>query len=227
MEIDILCRLNYKGAGATMQLFRKKENDKSTDELSKLLSAGIVFEEAIRILQKEGKLSSEIFSNLSFEKLERVRNSNPESSFLHRRALIEMFKKEQTLPFWRGWYIRYCLYYYDYNCFPPTELVRRKIMEGMKEDMNEYVITYIEMTKTFIISYEREYKDANPQEIDKLRQICLDWIKTRILPDDYILFLEKEKELEKFPIPKKMPSKEAMSVKTELSELWRSYYKKR
>lgn len=97
----------------------------------------------------------------------------------------------------------------------------------MKEDMNEYVITYIEMTKTFIISYEREYKDANPQEIDKLRQICLDWIKTRILPDDYILFLEKEKELEKFPIPKKMPSKEAMSVKTELSELWRSYYKKR
>lgn len=226
MEIDILCRLNYKGAGATMQLFRKKEND-TADELSKLLSAGIVFEEAIRILQKEGKLSSEIFSNLSFEKLERIRNSNSESSSLHRRALIEMFKKEQTLPFWRGWYIKYCLYYYDYNCFPPTELVRRKIMEGMKEDMNEYVITYIEMTKTFIISYEREYKDANPQEIDKLRQICLDWIKTRILPDDYILFLEKEKELEKFPIPKKMPSKEAMSVKTELSELWRSYYKKR
>jgi len=219
--------LNYKGAGATMQLFRKKENDKSADELSKLLPAGIVFEEAIRILQKEGNLSSEIFSNLSFEKLERIRNSNPESSSLHRRALIEMFKKEQTLPFWRGWYIRYCLYYYDYNCFPPTELVRRKIMEGMKEDMNEYVITYIEMTKTFIISYEREYKDANPQEIDKLRQICLDWIKTRILPDDYILFLEKEKELEKFPIPKKMPSKEAMSVKTELSELWRSYYKNR
>jgi hypothetical protein len=105
--------------------------------------------------------------------------------------------------------------------------VRRKIMEGMKEDMNEYVITYIEMTKTFIISYEREYKDANPQEIDKLRQICLDWIKTRILPDDYIFFLEKEKELEKFPIPKKMPIKEAMSVKTELSELWRSYYKNR
>lgn len=209
-----------------MQLFRKKEND-TADELSKLLSAGIVFEEAIRILQKEGKLSSEIFSNLSFEKLERVRNSNPESSSLHRRALIEMFKKEQTLPFWKGWYTRYCLYYYDYNCFPPTELVRRKIMEGMKEDMNEYVITYIEMTKTFIISYEREYKDANPQEIDKLRQICLDWIKTRILPDDYIFFLEKEKELEKFPIPKKMPSKEAMSVKTELSELWRSYYKKR
>lgn len=226
MEIDILCRLNYKGAGATMQLFRKKEND-TADELSKLLSAGIVFEEAIRILQKEGNLSSELFSNLSFEKLERIRNSNSESSSLHRRALIEMFKKEQTLPFWRGWYIRYCLYYYDYNCFPPTELVRRKIMEGMKEDMNEYVITYIEMTKTFIISYEREYKDANPQEIDKLRQICLDWIKTRILPDDYILFLEKEKELEKFPIPKKMPSKEAMSVKTELSELWRSYYKKR
>lgn len=226
MEIDILCRLNYKGAGATMQLFRKKEND-TADELSKLLSAGIVFEEAIRILQKEGNLSSELFSNLSFEKLERIRNSNSESSSLHRRALIEMFKKEQTLPFWRGWYIKYCLYYYDYNCFPPTELVRRKIMEGMKEDMNEYVITYIEMTKTFIISYEREYKDANPQEIDKLRQICLDWIKTRILPDDYILFLEKEKELEKFPIPKKMPSKEAMSVKTELSELWRSYYKKR
>jgi len=209
-----------------MQLFRKKEND-TADELSKLLSAGIVFEEAIRILQKEGNLSSEIFSNLSFEKLERIRNSNPESSSLHRRALIEMFKKEQTLPFWKGWYTRYCLYYYDYNCFPPTELVRRKIMEGMKEDMNEYVITYIEMTKTFIISYEREYKDANPQEIDKLRQICLDWIKTRILPDDYIFFLEKEKELEKFPIPKKMPSKEAMSVKTELSELWRSYYKKR
>lgn len=226
MEIDILCRLNYKGAGATMQLFRKKEND-TADELSKLLSAGIVFEEAIRILQKEGNLSSELFSNLSFEKLERIRNSNSESSSLHRRALIEMFKKEQTLPFWRGWYIKYCLYYYDYNCFPPTELVRRKIMEGMKEDMNEYVITYIEMTKTFIISYEREYKDANPQEIDKLRQICLDWIKTRILPDDYILFLEKEKELEKFPIPKKMPSKEAMSVKTELSELWRSYYKNR
>lgn len=226
MEIDILCRLNYKGAGATMQLFRKKEND-TADELSKLLSAGIVFEEAIRILQKEGNLSSELFSNLSFEKLERIRNSNSESSSLHRRALIEMFKKEQTLPFWRGWYIKYCLYYYDYNCFPPTELVRRKIMEGMKEDMNEYVITYIEMTKTFIISYEREYKDANPQEIDKLRQICLDWIKTRILPDDYILFLEKEKELEKFPIPQKMPSKEAMSVKTELSELWRSYYKKR
>ena len=209
-----------------MQLFRKKEND-TADELSKLLSAGIVFEEAIRILQKEGNLSSELFSNLSFEKLERIRNSNSESSSLHRRALIEMFKKEQTLPFWRGWYIRYCLYYYDYNYFPPTELVRRKIIEGMKEDMNEYVITYIEMTKTFIISYEREYKDANPQEIDKLRQICLDWIKTRILPDDYILFLEKEKELEKFPIPKKMPSKEAMSVKTELSELWRSYYKNR
>ena len=58
-----------------MQLFRKKENDKSTDELSKLLSAGIVFEEAIKILQKEGNLSSEIFSNLSFEKLERIRNS--------------------------------------------------------------------------------------------------------------------------------------------------------
>ena len=227
MEIDILCRLNYKGAGATMQLFRKKENDKSTDELSKLLSAGIVFEEAIKILQKEGNLSSELFSNLSFEKLERIRNSNSEASSLHRIALVEMFKKEQTLPFWKGWYIKYCFYYYDYNCFPPTELVRRKIIEGMKENMNEYVITYIEMTKTFIISYEREYKDANPQEINKLRQICLDWIKTRILPDDYILFLEKEKELEKFPIPKKMPSKEAMSVKTELGEIWRSYYKNR
>jgi len=218
--------LNYKGAGATMQLFRKKEND-TADELSKLLSAGIVFEEAIKILQKEGNLSSELFSNLSFEKLERIRNSNSEASSLHRIALVEMFKKEQTLPFWRGWYIKYCLYYYDYNCFPPTELVRRKIIEGMKEDMNEYVITYIEMTKTFIISYEKEYKDANHQEIDKLRQICLDWIKTRILPDDYILFLEKEKELEKFPIPKKMPSKEAMSVKTELGEIWRSYYKNR
>ena len=209
-----------------MQLFRKKEND-TADELSKLLSAGIVFEEAIKILQKEGNLSSELFSNLSFEKLERIRNSNSEASSLHRIALVEMFKKEQTLPFWKGWYIKYCLYYYDYNYFPPTELVRRKIIEGMKEDMNEYVITYIEMTKTFIISYEKEYKDANHQEIDKLRQICLDWIKTRILPDDYILFLEKEKELEKFPIPKKMPSKEAMSVKTELSELWRSYYKNR
>jgi len=209
-----------------MQLFRKKEND-TADELSKLLSAGIVFEEAIKILQKEGNLSSELFSNLSFEKLERIRNSNSEASSLHRIALVEMFKKEQTLPFWRGWYIKYCLYYYDYNCFPPTELVRRKIIEGMKEDMNEYVITYIEMTKTFIISYEKEYKDANHQEIDKLRQICLDWIKTRILPDDYILFLEKEKELEKFPIPKKMPSKEAMSVKTELGEIWRSYYKNR
>lgn len=208
-----------------MQLFRKKEDDKSADELSKLLSEGIVFEEAIRILQKEGNLSSEIFSNLSFEKLERIRNSNPESSSLHRRALIEMFKKEQTLPFWKGWYVKYCLYYYDYNCFPPTELVRRKIIEGMKEDMNEYVITYIEMTKTFIISYEREYKDANPYEIDKLRKICLDWIKSRVPPDNYMLFLEKEEELEKFPIPEKMPSEEAMSVKTELSKLWGSYYR--
>jgi hypothetical protein len=83
------------------------------------------------------------------------------------------------------------------------------------------------MTKTFIISYEREYKDANPYEVDKLRQSCLDWIKSTILPDDLILFLEEEKELEKFPIPEKMPNKEAMSVKTELSEAWRSYYKNR
>lgn len=210
-----------------MQLFRKKEMTNLLMSFQSFYQLVSFLKKLLGFFKKEGKLSSEIFSNLSFEKLERVRNSNPESSFLHRRALSEMFKKEQTLPFWRGWYIRYCLYYYDYNYFPPTELVRRKIMEGMKEDMNEYVITYIEMTKTFIISYEREYKDANPQEIDKLRQICLDWIKTRILPDDYILFLEKEKELEKFPIPKKMPSKEAMSVKTELSELWRSYYKNR
>ena len=207
-----------------MQLFGKKE-DKSADKLSKLLSAGIVFEEAIKILQKEGKLSFEFFSTLSFEKLERIRNSNPEPSSLHRIALVEMFKKEQTLPFWKGWYIKYCLYYYDYNYFPPTELVRRKIMEGMKEDMNEYIVTYIEMTKTFIISYEKEYKEANPHEVDKLRQSCLDWIKARILPDDLILFLEEEKELENFPIPEKMPNKEAMSVKTELSETWRSYYR--
>ena len=207
-----------------MQLFGKKE-DKSADKLSKLLSAGIVFEEAIKILQKEGKLSFEFFSTLSFEKLERIRNSNSEPSSLHRIALVEMFKKEQTLPFWKGWYIKYCLYYYDYNYFPPTELVRRKIMEGMKEDMNEYIVTYIEMTKTFIISYEKEYKEANPHEVDKLRQSCLDWIKSRILPDDLILFLEEEKELENFPIPEKMPSKEAMSVKTELSETWRSYYR--
>jgi len=215
--------LNYKGAGVTMQLFRKKED---ADE-PKLLSAGIVFEEAIRILQKEGKLSPELFSTLSFEKLERIRNSNSEYSYLHWLALSGMLKKQQTLPFWRGWYVKYCLYYYDYNSFPPTELVRRKIIEGMKGEMNEYVITYIEMTKAFIISYEREYKDANPYEIDKLRKICLDWIKSRVPPDNYMLFLEKEEELEKFPIPEKMPSEEAMSVKTELSKLWRSYYKNR
>lgn len=208
-----------------MQLFTKKEGDSSEAELSKLLTIGIVFEEAIKILQKEQKLSFEFFSNLSFEKLERIRNSNAEQSSLHRIALLEMFKKEQTLPFWKGWYIKYCLHYFDYNYFPPTELVRKKIIQGLKENMDDYVLTYIEMTKTFIISYEREYKDASPGEINKLRKQLLEWIECRILPDDYILFLEEEKELEKFPIPERMPSIEASCVKTELTEVWRSYYR--
>lgn len=208
-----------------MQLFTKKEGDSSEAELSKLLTIGIVFEEAIKILQKEQKLSFEFFSTLSFEKLERIRNSNAEPSFLHRIALMEMFKKEQTLPFWKGWYIKYCLYYFDYNYFPPTELVRKKIMQELKENMDDYVFTYIEMTKTFIISYEREYKHANPKEIDKLRKQLLGWINCRILPDDYILFLEEEKELEKFPIPERMPITEASIVKKELTEVWRRFYR--
>lgn len=208
-----------------MQLFTKKEGDSSEAELSKLLTIGIVFEEAIKILQKEQKLSFEFFSTLSFEKLERIRNSNAEPSFLHRIALMEMFKKEQTLPFWKGWYIKYCLYYFDYNYFPPTELVRKKIIQGLKENMDDYVFTYIEMTKTFIISYEREYKDASPGEINKLRKQLLEWIECRILPDDYILFLEEEKELEKFPIPERMPITEASIVKKELTEVWRRFYR--
>jgi hypothetical protein len=210
-----------------MQLFAKKEGDSSEAELSKLLTIGIVFEEAIKILQKEQKLSFEFFSTLSFEKLERIRNSNTEPSSLHRIALLEMFRKEQTLPFWKAWYVKYCLHYFDYNYFPPTEMVRRKIMQELKEDMEDYVFTYIEMTKTFIISYEKEHKYSNPKEIDKLRKQLLGWINCRILPDDYILFLEEEKELEKFPIPERMPITEASIVKTELTEVWRSYYRRR
>jgi len=106
-------------------------------------------------------------------------------------------------------------------------MVRTKIIQELKEDMEDYVFTYIEMTKTFIISYEKEHKYSNPKEIDKLRKQLLGWINCRILPDDYILFLEEEKELEKFPIPERMPITEASIVKTELTEVWRSYYRRR
>jgi len=207
--------------------FFKERKDESERELSKLLGIGIVFEEAIKILQEKRNLPLEFFSTLSFEKLERIRNSNAESSFLHKTAIIEMSKKEQILSFWKGWYIKYCLYYYDYNYFPPTDMVRRKIIQGLRDDMNDYVLAYMEMTKTFIISYEKEYKNSNPGEVNKLRQFCLRWIKSQTLPDDYVLFLEKEEELEKFSIPERMPFEDASFVKNELTELWRGNYRNR
>ena len=161
----------------------------NNDEYQKVCQMGMYFPKAIDILYERGEVSSELFDYLDFGTLEMTRmyTENPK---LVNEIIKAMYKKDEKLSSWTAWYVSYCL---DYKLlgFPPIDLARKKIFEGIKST-KALVGVYADVIHASSIC---TFKEGRPSELNSMRKELLFMFKRRYTPEDEFLIDQFEQSL--------------------------------